>query len=104
VKGVRIDCWCITCDETIAEAQRLNGDFSSLRWFIFCPDCGNKRCPRAAHHDRACTGSNEPGQPGSAYPAFPAWDEADYRRDGDQALTALAASIRDYDERKEEGE
>lgn len=67
--SVRIDCWCITCDETIAEAQADNGDWmgSLTRVFIVCPDCGNKRCPRAAHHDRACTGSNEPGQPGSAY-------------------------------------
>lgn len=31
------------------------------------------------------------------------WDEADYRRDGDQALTALADSIGRYD-RQETGE
>ena len=31
------------------------------------------------------------------------WDEADYRRDGDQALDALAASIARYD-RQETGE
>lgn len=37
-------------------------------WMILCPECGNKRCPRATHHDHACTGSNEPGQPGSIYP------------------------------------
>ena len=105
MNDVRIDCWCITCDETIAHAQRLNGDFmlGATPRFIVCPDCGNKRCPRAAYHDNACTHSNEPGQPGSAYPALPAWDEADYRRDGDQALTALAASIARYD-RQEEGE
>lgn len=30
-----------------------------------CPECGNKRCPGAAGN--ACTGSNEPGQPGSLY-------------------------------------
>lgn len=29
---------------------------------LICPDCGNKRCPRAADKDRACTGSNEVGQ------------------------------------------
>lgn len=34
---------------------------------IVCADCGNKRCPHAADHERACTGSNDPGQPGSAY-------------------------------------
>jgi hypothetical protein len=35
---------------------------------ILCPKCGNKRCPQANDHRNACTGSNEPGQPGSAYP------------------------------------
>jgi hypothetical protein len=35
--------------------------------YILCPQCGNKRCPKASDHDLACTGSNEPGQPGSVY-------------------------------------
>ena len=35
--------------------------------FIVCPNCGNKRCPRATDHDLACTNSNEPGQEGSRY-------------------------------------
>ena len=39
--------------------------------FVVCPDCGNKRCPRANDHRNACTGSNELGQEGSAYPAAP---------------------------------
>lgn len=34
---------------------------------ILCPDCGNKRCPKASDHDLACTNSNAPGQPGSVY-------------------------------------
>lgn len=34
---------------------------------ILCPDCGNKRCPRATNHRNACTRSNEPGQEGSCY-------------------------------------
>lgn len=38
-----------------------------LSRFIVCPDCGNKRCPKASDHKFACTGSNEPGQPGSVY-------------------------------------
>lgn len=37
------------------------------RLMLLCPACGNKRCPRANDHDNACTGSNEPGQQGSAY-------------------------------------
>jgi hypothetical protein len=36
-------------------------------FMIVCPDCGNKRCPKASDHDLACTDSNEPGQPGSVY-------------------------------------
>lgn len=34
---------------------------------ILCPDCGNKRCPKASDHRLECTGSNEPGQAGSVY-------------------------------------
>jgi len=34
---------------------------------ILCPACGCKRCPQASDHSFACTGSNEPGQPGSVY-------------------------------------
>jgi hypothetical protein len=32
-----------------------------------CPWCGNKRCPGAVNHANPCSGSNEPGQPGSLY-------------------------------------
>lgn len=38
-----------------------------LMEMVLCPDCGNKRCPKASDHALACTGSNEPGQPGSVY-------------------------------------
>lgn len=55
------DCWCRTC-----RPVKLN----DMR-FVVCPDCGNKRCPKANNHRNACTGSNEPGQEGSAYPAAP---------------------------------
>jgi len=34
---------------------------------ILCPECGNKRCPKASDHNFSCTGSNEPGQIGSIY-------------------------------------
>lgn len=37
--------------------------FFSLGIYI-CPDCGNKRCPKAAWHGYKCTGSNKPGQLG----------------------------------------
>ncbi|WP_312068681.1 hypothetical protein [Lelliottia nimipressuralis] len=55
------DCWCRTC-------RPIN--LNDMR-FVVCPDCGNKRCPHANDHRNACTGSNEPGQEGSAYPAAP---------------------------------
>ena len=34
---------------------------------ILCPECGNKRCPRATNHKLQCTNSNEPNQAGSVY-------------------------------------
>ena len=55
------DCWCRTCRPVTMSDMR----------FVVCPDCGNKRCPHANDHRNACTGSNEPGQIGSAYPAAP---------------------------------
>lgn len=55
------DCWCHTCRPVTMNDMR----------FVVCPDCGNKRCPRANDHRNDCTGSNEPGQVGSAYPAAP---------------------------------
>ena len=55
------DCWCLTCRPVTLNDMR----------FVVCPDCGNKRCPRANDHRNACTGSNEPGQEGSAYTDTP---------------------------------
>ncbi|MFK8879632.1 MULTISPECIES: hypothetical protein [unclassified Enterobacter] len=55
------DCWCRTCRPVTVADMR----------FVVCPECGNKRCPHANDHRNACTGSNEPGQEGSAYPAAP---------------------------------
>lgn len=49
-------CWCARCHPA-----------TGFRVMNLCPDCGNKRCPRATHHIHECTGSNEPGQPGSDY-------------------------------------
>lgn len=37
------------------------------QYMILCPDCGNKRCPKATDHDNPCTGSNDPEQEGSVY-------------------------------------
>lgn len=38
-----------------------------VRRMIVCPECGNKRCPKATNHRNTCTGSNDPEQQGSAY-------------------------------------
>ncbi|WP_175472476.1 MULTISPECIES: hypothetical protein [unclassified Duganella] len=57
-----VACWCATCRPVSLDDCRM----------VLCPTCGNKRCPRATDHRRACTGSNEPGQPGSAYQAWSA--------------------------------
>ncbi|HGY9285409.1 hypothetical protein U9Z24_12515 [Escherichia coli] len=54
-------CWCRTCRPVTVTDSR----------FVVCPECGNKRCPHANDHRNACTGSNETGQEGSAYPAAP---------------------------------
>jgi hypothetical protein len=35
--------------------------------FIPCPECDNKRCPKATNHRHECTASNAPGQEGSRY-------------------------------------
>lgn len=50
-------CWCTTCRPNTVSDMR----------FVVCPACGNKRCPRAHNHALACTGSNDVGQPGSAW-------------------------------------
>lgn len=50
-------CWCHKCSDASILEQRM----------ILCPECGNKRCPKASDHALACTRSNEPGQPGSVY-------------------------------------
>lgn len=44
---------------------------------ILCSECGCKRCPKASDHDLECTGSNEPGQPGSIYADFKVPDTAE---------------------------
>ena len=51
-------CECRTCMPNMPPNIRM----------IVCAKCGNKRCPHANDHRNACTGSNDVGQPGSAYP------------------------------------
>lgn len=44
-----------------------NAQLRNAGLMVLCPTCGNKRCPMATDAALACTGSNEPGQPGSRY-------------------------------------
>ena len=53
----RQECWCITCRPITMSDMR----------FVVCPDCGNKRCPKANNHRNACTNSNDVGQKGSSW-------------------------------------
>ncbi len=62
-RGLQCGCW--ECLEPFANLPF--DDPKRVFWMVVCPQCGNKRCPRASHHDNACTGSNEPGQKGSVY-------------------------------------
>lgn len=56
------------CHRCIAEqGLGVGGLPLNMLKMILCPVCGNKRCPKANDHRNDCTGSNEPGQPGSAY-------------------------------------
>lgn len=54
-----LHCACRACAEAFGELPGTR--------MIVCPDCGNKRCPKATDHRNECTGSNKPGQAGSAY-------------------------------------
>lgn len=56
-----MNCWCYMC-------QPKDLLFAKL---ILCPDCGNKRCPKATDHREPCSNSNEPGQLGSRYGVWP---------------------------------
>lgn len=57
----RNECPCWKCIDA------RGGMTFEHQWMVLCPICGNKRCPHANDHNNACTNSNEPGQPGSAY-------------------------------------
>ena len=56
-------CPCYSCQDDPSKGMSN----PVLVMMIVCHDCGNKRCPKSTHHDNPCTGSNEPGQPGSRY-------------------------------------
>ena len=55
-------CW--SCDGLNRKRLLANGlsPFSVPSAFIVCPQCGNKRCPKALNEIYRCTNSNAPGQ------------------------------------------
>lgn len=66
------ECGCLACQDERRQALAPEDVWMSLpgmdRHFRYgCEICGNKRCPRHTDHRLACSGSNEPGQEGSAY-------------------------------------
>ena len=66
VAGCRLCHWCFNERCRAAYARNPAGRLPASL-MILCPDCGNKRCPRASHHDHTCTRSNASGQAGSVY-------------------------------------
>lgn len=70
------DCDCRYCSDLVGQTMATcdpGRDFATgmannpVNRMIVCAVCGNKRCPHATDHNYECTGSNEPGQPGSSY-------------------------------------
>lgn len=55
----RLDFDCHKC------FKKMGGIFLSR--MIVCPNCGNKRCPKASDHELNCSGSSDAGQSGSVY-------------------------------------
>jgi len=47
VRGwAQVCCWCESCDTAANHGLRTR--------MSVCPDCGDKRCPRAAQHGNEC--------------------------------------------------
>lgn len=57
---------CGNCHACLVGVIKHGLPITSQR-MILCPDCGNKRCPKASNHRHQCTNSNEPNQRGSIY-------------------------------------
>lgn len=62
------NCPCAACVSIMEQNRRdFIPNVAPNPRMILCETCGNKRCPHAAYHGNECSGSNEPGQPGSSY-------------------------------------
>lgn len=60
-------CQCRACIRARGDMDFESGLPAEWTRMIVCAVCGNKRCPHAADHRHPCTGSNDPGQYGSAF-------------------------------------
>lgn len=60
-------CGCIKCTEARPRPEGASPFDMKPGFRYMCEICGNKRCPHHSDHTLTCTGSNEPGQPGSVY-------------------------------------
>jgi hypothetical protein len=62
------ECGCIKCCDARMKADPSVWPGPGMPgWRYACNLCGNKRCPHHSDHELDCTGSNEPGQPGSVF-------------------------------------
>jgi len=42
------DCWCYFCDQKSRDDGTIGAFYFRMH---VCPDCGNKRCPKATNHE-----------------------------------------------------
>ena len=63
-------CWCYECVKDV-DAFPDVPELKIPNNMILCPDCANKRCPKATDHRWLCTYSNDAGQVGSRYGIYP---------------------------------
>lgn len=82
-KPERGECICLRCIRENELSQYGGLPLSGTR-MIVCPECGNKRCPKASDYRLACTGSNQPGQPGQP--------GSEYLKEADNALQSMGAT------------
>jgi len=63
---------CKNCHACLKGVKGETGYPITMTRMIVCPDCGNKRCPKATDHRHFCTNSNDTNQAGSIYNTHPA--------------------------------
>ena len=52
-------------DHAKYDCEKCRSDAKAMRtYMILCPNCGNKRCPKAEDHRMKCTRSNDTNQVG----------------------------------------